>query len=224
MALLIDGLGTLVSLTPPAPRLRAALADRFGADITEAEAAHALASEIAFYRAHMGEGRDERSLRELRRQCAEVLGRALPDRHRPVLADIESLTAVLLDSLRFSAFADAREGLLAARARGARVMVVSNWDVSLLEVLERTGLSPLLSGVVTSAAVGARKPAAAIFEHALAVAGVTPGRALHVGDSVGEDVLGARACGIAAVLLARDGSGGPPGVRTISGLEELDWP
>jgi putative hydrolase of the HAD superfamily len=223
-ALLIDGLGTLVSLQPPAPRLRAGLAERFGAEITQSEAERALAAEIAFYRAHMGEGRDARTLHELRRHCAEVLGRALPDRHRHLLADLDALTEVLLDALRFSAFADAREALVSARARGVRAVVVSNWDVSLLEVLERAGLAPLLHGVVTSAATGAPKPAAAIFEHALALAGAAPNRALHVGDSVSEDVAGARACGIAAVLLARDGSGGPPGVTTIAGLEELAWP
>jgi putative hydrolase of the HAD superfamily len=140
------------------------------------------------------------------------------------VADLDALTEVLLDALRFSAFADAREALVSARARGARAVVVSNWDVSLLEVLERAGLAPLLHGVVTSAALGAAKPAAAIFEHALALAGAAPNRSLHVGDSVSEDVAGARACGIAAVLLARDGSGGPPGVTTIAGLEELAWP
>jgi putative hydrolase of the HAD superfamily len=223
-ALLIDGLGTLVYLQPPAPRLRATVAERFGAEITEAEAERALAAEIAFYRTHMGEGRDARTLHELRRRCAEVLGRALPGRHRRLLSDTDALTDVLLGALRFSAFADAREALVSVRERGARVVVVSNWDVSLLEVLERAGLAPLLHGVVTSAAVGAPKPAAAIFEHGLALAGATPDRALHVGDSLNEDVAGARACGVAAVLLARDGSGGPPGVTTIASLAELAWP
>jgi precorrin-6x reductase len=36
-----------------------------------------------------------------------------------------------------------------------------------------------------------------------------------------EDVEGARATGIEAILVRRDGSSGPPGVRTISSLAEL---
>ena len=113
------------------------------------------------------------------------------------------------------------------RRGGARVIVVSNWDVSLADVLERAGLAALVDAVVTSAAVGAAKPAPAIFEHALGLAGVGAERALHVGDSLDEDVRGATACGIGAVLLRR-GEGpvspAPDGVATIGSLAELDWP
>jgi putative hydrolase of the HAD superfamily len=226
-ALLIDGLGTLVSLAPPAPALRQELAARFELEISEAEAERALAAEITFYRAHMGSGRDADSLRALRRRCAEVLRAALGPGERAARLDIDALTGVLLRSLRFQAFPDARPALSGARARGVRVVVVSNWDVSLLEVLELVGLAPLLDGVVTSAAVGVGKPAAAIFRHGLALAGVAPERAVHVGDSLAEDVAGARACGIAAVLLRRGGDPAvsiPDGVTTITRLTELSWP
>lgn len=222
-ALLIDGLGTLVELQPPAPALARELALRCGVQVSEAEAARALAAEIAFYRAHMGEGRDAESLAALRRRCAEVLLAALPDAARAAVPGTEAMTDVLLRSLRFEPHADARAALVRVRRHGARVVVVSNWDVSLLEVLELTGLAPLLDGVVTSAAVGAAKPAAAIFDHGLALAGVAADRALHVGDSVPEDVEGALACGIPALLLARDGAR-PPGVAAIAGLDRLRWP
>ncbi|MGH2871266.1 MAG: HAD family hydrolase, partial [Solirubrobacteraceae bacterium] len=98
---------------------------------------------------------------------------------------------------------------------------VSNWDVSLLEVLELAGLGVLLDAVVSSAAVGAAKPAPAIFGHALALSGARPEHALHVGDSLAEDVAGARACGIEAVLLDRSGAQRPSGVTTIASLAEL---
>jgi putative hydrolase of the HAD superfamily len=103
-----------------------------------------------------------------------------------------------------------------------RLVVVSNWDCSLPDVLERIGLAPLLDGVVASAAAGARKPAAAIFERALALARVESARALHVGDSIDDDVEGARGAGIEAVLLRRDGTPGPPDVTTIASLTELE--
>jgi putative hydrolase of the HAD superfamily len=225
-ALLIDGLGTLVSLAPPAPALRIELSARFGVEVSEEQAGAALAAEITYYRAHMGLGRDADSLGALRRRCAEVLRDALPPSDRLAALDPNEVTEALLAALRFEAFADARPALTRARAVGARVIVVSNWDVSLIEVLERVGLSPLLDGVVTSAAVGAAKPAPGIFSHALALAGVPAGDAVHVGDSLEEDVRGAAACGIEPVLLRRDGEpriDDSGHVTTISSLADLDW-
>jgi HAD superfamily hydrolase (TIGR01549 family) len=226
-ALLIDGMGTLVSLAAPAPALVEVLARRFGVTVTEADARHALGAEIAFYRAHMDSGRDADSLAQLRRRCAQVLFGTLNQAH-PALTDVaeDARTEALLEALRFEPYDDARVALVRARARGARVIVVSNWDVSLFQVLERVGLAPLVDAVVTSAAVGARKPDPAIFRHALALAGVDRDparRARHVGDSLAEDVAGARASGIGALLLRRDGSR-EPGVETIGGLAELSWP
>jgi putative hydrolase of the HAD superfamily len=223
-ALLIDGMGTLVSLAAPAPALVGVLKRRFGVTVTEPDARHALGAEIAFYRAHMDSGRDADSLAQLRRRCAQVLFGTLHQAH-PALTglDDDARTEALLDALRFEPYDDARPALATARAKGARLIVVSNWDVSLLDVLERVGLAPLVDGVVTSAAVGERKPGPAIFKHALGLAGVAASEARHVGDSLSEDVAGARACGIGALLLRRDGSR-EPGVETIASLAELSWP
>jgi putative hydrolase of the HAD superfamily len=218
-AILLDALGTLVSLEPPAPLLRSELAQRFGLEVSEEEAARAIAAEIAYYRAHLDEGRDDRALAALRRHCAEVLRSALPD--RPPRPDADALVDALLASLRFTAFSDVRPALESARRRGQRLVVVSNWDVSLVGVLRGLGLEPLLDGVVTSASVGARKPSPAIFERGLALAGVPADDAIHVGDTLDEDVAGARAAGIQPILIRR--GDGPPvtGVRTISSLAEL---
>jgi putative hydrolase of the HAD superfamily len=218
-ALLLDALGTLVRLEPPAPPLRRELARRFGVSISARQAERALAAEIGYYRAHLQDGRDEASLRALRRRCAAVLRDALPSALAGV--EIEALTEALLSSLQFSAFADAPPALAAARDRGQRVVVVSNWDVSLVEVLARIGLEQLVDAVVTSAGVGVRKPAPAIFEAALAAAGCSAEHAVHVGDSVAEDMAGARAAGVRAVLLRRDGEPGPAGLKTIASLAEL---
>ncbi len=226
-ALLIDAMGTLVTLLAPAPRLRSELRTRFGVVVSEEEAAAALRAEIGFYRAHMGDGRDAETLHELRLRCAAVLRDALPADCGALDLDLDELLVGLLASLRFVAFDDARDALLAARARGARVVAVSNWDVSVLEVLEQTGLAPLLDGAVSSASIGVAKPSPAIFEHALSLVGVRAGDAVHVGDSVSEDVAGAVAAQITPVLIDRAGDVERPraaGVRTIRGLGELGWP
>ena len=135
--------------------------------------------------------------------------------------ELDPLLDALLASLRFTAFADVRPALVAARSRGQRLVVVSNWDVSLHGVLRALELEPLLDGILTSAGAGVRKPAPAIFEQALALAGAGPEWAIHVGDSLDEDVAGARAAGIEPVLVRRDGGPVVPGVRTISSLAEL---
>jgi putative hydrolase of the HAD superfamily len=220
-ALLIDAMGTLIELLPPAPILRRELRDRLGIEISLGQAERGLAAEIAYYRAHMLEGRDAASVAGLHARCAQVLGAALPP---AAGADPARLTEVLLASLRFAAHADAAPALRAARGRGARVIVVSNWDASLPAALSLTGLAPLVDAVLTSAEVGAAKPDAAIFERALAVAGVAPTAALHVGDSLAEDIEGARRAQIAAVWCNRHGEPVPDGVRAISSLAELDEP
>lgn len=218
-AVLIDALGTLVELEPPGPVLRQGLKARAGVEISAAEAERAIATEISYYRAHLDEGRDHASLATLRRRCAQVLREALPVAAQAIAAG--QVEAILLDALRFSAFPDALEAIQAIRRWPAHAVVVSNWDVSLEDVLERLRLAPALDAVVTSARVGARKPSPAIFARALDLAGVAPEHAVHVGDSVEEDVAGARAAGIAPILLRRDGCPGPAGVRTIASLREL---
>jgi putative hydrolase of the HAD superfamily len=59
-----------------------------------------------------------------------------------------------------------------------------------------------------------------VFKEALRLAGAGPGDALHVGDSRRNDVDGARAAGVRAVLLVREGEQ-PPGVEAIRSLAEL---
>jgi len=223
-ALFVDAMGTLVTLRAPVERLVSVLREELGAEVTGSQARFALGAEIAHYRAHMGEARDEASLRTLRARCAAVLWRALPPLPELAGADAETMTGVLLSALRFTAYPDARPLLERVRAMGIRAVVVSNWDVSLAEVLGRTGLAPLLDDVIVSAVVGAAKPSPVIFAAALERAGARAEDCVHVGDSPQQDVAGARAAGIGPVLLDRGGGAtAPEGVRVIASLDEL-WP
>lgn len=204
-------MGTLLTFEPPAPHLRAALLERAGVDVGEAAAARAIRAEISYYRAHMHEGGDAAGLAALRRASAEAMR---PELGGPAIGAV-ALTAALLESLRFQAFPEVARALRELRALGLRLVVVSNWDFSLHERLEETGLAALVDGAVASAEVGVAKPDPAIFAHALSLAGVAAAEAVHVGDSPAEDVEGARAAGLRAVLLARGGGG------DISSLDEL---
>ena len=136
----------------------------------------------------------------------------------------EDLYAEFGSSAAWTPFDDARPALEALRARGVMVSVVSNWDARLRGILEGHGLVPLLDDVVISAEIGWRKPHPEIFRRAMSRLEVGPGDVLHVGDSIGDDVGGARAAGIRPVLLdRRSGKGaGFPSVPVIRDLRELD--
>jgi putative hydrolase of the HAD superfamily len=213
---LLDALGTLLALEPPAPRLVAALAER-GVEVSEDVAAAALREEIAYYRAHHHEARDVASLADLRDRCAAVLQRHLPE-------PVPDLRAALLASLRFTPFAEVADVLRALRDDGLRLVVVSNWDVSLHEALASTGLARQVDAAISSAEAGAAKPDPTIFARALALAGegFGPDDAVHVGDEA-VDVEGARAAGIRPVLVRRDGTRPPDadGVPVLSDLTGL---
>jgi putative hydrolase of the HAD superfamily len=218
-AVLLDALGTLVELPDPAGALTEEL-DARGVHIRPSEAAWAIGAEIAFYRAHMHHARDLEALADLRVRCTEVLRRALPAHAR----DVDDLQAALLGALRFRPFPEVPGVLRDLRERGLRLVVVSNWDVSLHEVLEKTGLDTLLDGAISSAEHGAPKPDPSIFAAALELAGAGAATALHVGDDFEADVVGARAAGIEPVLVVRAGGAPSDGVRTVRALDELQVP
>ena len=203
-AVLLDGMGTLLRLVPPAP----ALAEALGIDEPTAE--HAFQAEVAYYLEHQLEGSDAAGLADLRTRAAAVMVEAAGVELEPAAA-----VEALMSSLRFDAFDDVAPALMDLRERGLRLAVVSNWDWSLSDVLGGLGLLPLLDAVITSAEVGAAKPDPAIFEAALAAVGCAAAEAVHVGDSVENDVEGAGAAGVRTLLLAREGGG------DLSSLSEL---
>lgn len=220
-AVLLDALGTLLELEPPAAGLQRALRAR-GIEVSASAAERAMAAEIAYYRAHLMEGGTRRGLGRLHRRCAEILAGALPEEVGRALT-AEELEVALLEALRFAPYPEVPAALAALRAEGMRLVVVSNWDCSLPRVLAAAGLLSEMFAVVTSAEVGAAKPDPEIFVRALSVAGAAAPAALHVGDRLEEDVAGARAAGVEPVLLVRDRSSPPrlEGVRVIRSLDEL---
>lgn len=113
-------------------------------------------------------------------------------------------------------FDDALPVLEALRAAGLRLAVLSNWDLRLRELLDRLDVTPFFDVIVISAEVGYEKPSPLIFAHALEAMNASPGEALHVGDSLEEDVAGALSAGLAAVHLDRRAEG--PRTAELPGL------
>ena len=96
---------------------------------------------------------------------------------------------------------EAETALRLARDAGCVAGVISNSNGSVRSILEEVGLAAHLHFILDSAVVGVEKPDPRIFLMGLAKAQVEPGEAVYIGDLYSVDVLGARAAGMAAVLL-----------------------
>jgi len=109
------------------------------------------------------------------------------------------------DPAVWDVYPDVVPALSALGALGCPLGIVSNFDSRVLRILEGLGLTSRFASVTLSSQVGATKPDPRIFARALACHGAEAARAIHVGDSPVEDVEGARAAGLRAVLIDRTG-------------------
>jgi putative hydrolase of the HAD superfamily len=78
------------------------------------------------------------------------------------------------------------------RAKGVKVAIVSNSEGMLDRLFDKLGILSCFDTVVDSAKVGVEKPDARIFEIACERTGTTPAHALHLGDTMATDIVGAR--------------------------------
>jgi len=107
-------------------------------------------------------------------------------------------------------------------AWGLALGIVSNFDSRLYEILIGLGIDRFFESVTISSVAGAAKPSPKIFQCALQKHGVTAGEALHVGNSLRDDVRAAAAAGLGGVLLDRHGREAiPPEVVTIKSLSDV---
>jgi len=111
--------------------------------------------------------------------------------------------------------------LVALKAQGVELGIISNFDSRLFSVMRGLGLTDTFDTVTISSLAQAAKPAPRIFQLALDKHAVDPEEALHIGDSVRDDVEGARKAGLHAVLLDREGVQQGTDIRSIRTLDEL---
>lgn len=117
-------------------------------------------------------------------------------------------------------YPEARRTLRALKKKRLVLGIVSNWDRRLFSICKEMRLDRYFQFILASAVVGSAKPNRLIFEKALALSRVAPHEALHVGDSVENDVEGARRAGIDALLVDRGGRK-VRGVHVIPSLEGI---
>lgn len=134
-----------------------------------------------------------------------------------------ALFAHYAEAAAWRVFPDVSPALAALRDAGVRLAVVSNFDARLAPLLDALGLAAAFDHVEYSTGAGAAKPDPAIFHAALRAVGVAASDALHVGDTVVDDVEGARAAGLGAVLVdrARRRPALPPDVAVVARLTDV---
>jgi putative hydrolase of the HAD superfamily len=118
----------------------------------------------------------------------------------------------------FHLYDDALPAIAVLRAHDLRIGLVSNGQRDLEEFAEHHELD--VDVCVGSMHHGYVKPHRSIFEAALEALAATPAEAAMVGDSAEDDIAGARALGMHAVLLDRDGlyPGEPGAIRSLAEL------
>ena len=123
------------------------------------------------------------------------------------------------------AFGDAAAALERALTDGLRVGILTNGDATIqTEKLRRTRLLRGDVPVFASSELPAAKPDPRSYTAACEALGVAPARTLMVGDSLRNDVLGARDAGLAGVLLDRQGrSRVAAGIIRVPDLTTLRW-
>ena len=139
-----------------------------------------------------------------------------------VRALVDQDRELLLRSARL--YDDALPFLRALRSRGIKIAIVSNCSDHTRDLLESNGVAGLADTLALSCEVGAEKPAAEIFTHALDQLGVPARRALFVDDQP-PYCAGAAALGITAVQIVRgelDGKVPAPGATVVRSLLEVE--
>jgi putative hydrolase of the HAD superfamily len=97
--------------------------------------------------------------------------------------------------------ADVPLALERLRARGLRMVVVSNANGRLRHLFDRVGLTRHFDVLLDSFEERVEKPDPRLFEIALVRSQGRPEKTMHVGDLYHIDVVGARAAGLQATLL-----------------------
>jgi putative hydrolase of the HAD superfamily len=118
----------------------------------------------------------------------------------------------------FELYEDVVATLAALRGAGLRIGLVSNSARDVREFARHHGLD--VDAGISSFHHGRSKPHASIFRAVLDLLGVEPAAAAMVGDMVADDVEGARAVGMHAILLDREGAHPEfePRIETLSEL------
>jgi putative hydrolase of the HAD superfamily len=186
---------------------------RYGLDLDPARYEQARAAAFAEVKRHPEFDHDEEIWILFTEQIIRGMGG-----EGPTYAAAVEMERGWMKAAHFALYDDALPALEELRGRGLKLGLLSNSARDLDEFVAHHRL--VVDAVLTSHAHGKTKPHESIFWALLELLGVEPQEALMIGDTIEDDVEGALAIGMRAVLLDRDGR--YPGVDgRISDLKGL---
>lgn len=137
-------------------------------------------------------------------------------RRGPGPAHFEALVAEDLAAIEL--YGDSIPALIEARERGLSVALLSNLAAPYKQPVFELGLDKHFDALVFSCDVGVAKPDRKIYERLAGMLDVKPSQVLMIGDTRGDDVMGARKAGLQALHIDRSGRRGD--LRDLGGLFE----
>jgi HAD superfamily hydrolase (TIGR01549 family) len=210
-AVIFDAGLTLIEVATSAPDVAAEVLTRAGVPFDAGQLALAMAAAEAHVESRWHKGDWWAAESTVRRLFVDGYRHALPQ--LPAVAADPALREPLAEAI-YDAYQDTRHWRLypdvlptlrALRAAGLRLGVISDWGHGLEAIVLELQLHDYLEFLVVSSRVGVAKPDPAVFQLALDRIAVAPAHAVYVGDTYVKDVLGARAAGVAPILLDRAG-------------------
>ncbi|OCR01355.1 hydrolase [Oscillatoriales cyanobacterium USR001] len=118
-------------------------------------------------------------------------------------------------------YPDVKPTLERWQKQGIELAVLSNFDSRLYQVLKILDLADFFTSVTISTEVGAAKPDPKIFTTALQKYPFSAEESVHIGDSFKADYQGAKAVGIKAIWLNRDGDKTPNTTAKLSVVDQI---
>ena len=173
--------------------------ERFGLVLDPERYAEARAAAVADLEHHPELEHDE----AIWVRFTEDIVRGMGGEGERVRAVAEAITEGWLHADNFELYEDALPVLELLRRSRMKIGLVSNTSRDLDAFIRHFALD--VDAWISSGTHGKVKPSPTIFRAALALLEVEPGAAAMVGDSLLDDIEGARALGMRAFLLDRDG-------------------
>ena len=213
-AIVFDAVGTLICPDPAVATIYAAVAQRHGSKWTETEVATRFRSVFTDVESQAAPETDD-SIE--RRRWQEIVGRVLDDVGDPA-AVFQELFDHFARPDSWAVFPDVAPAFERLQDKKVQLALASNFDERLIAIADRVTPLNRCHPVIVSSRVGYRKPHPRFFQAVVQALDVEPSQILFVGDDPHYDVAGARAVGMHAVLLARDGKRGPGAINSLTEL------
>jgi HAD superfamily hydrolase (TIGR01662 family) len=175
------------------------LGHRFGLELDPERYAEARAGAVASLKRHPELEHDEEVWIGFTEEIVRGMGGVAEGAHECAVA----MTRLWERSENFELYEDVRPVLSELRGHGLKLGLVSNTARDLDSFLEHHDLH--VDAAVSSRVHGKTKPDPSIFQAALDLLAVQAEEVAMVGDSIEDDVDGARALGMRAFLLDREG-------------------